>query len=130
MAGLREQAEADLGFILEGDPAGFRWPVTLITPAGVTHSGLFGFSDDIALLIDPDTGQAVSGRKASATLRISTLRDLSLTELPRGIEDRASAPWRIQFDDINGLPYDFRVLATFPDRALGCLVCMLELYTP
>jgi len=27
--GLREQAETDLGFILDGDENGFRWPITV-----------------------------------------------------------------------------------------------------
>ena len=62
---LRQQAEQDLGYILEGDAYGFRWDITLVNPAGA-ELNMFGFSDDISALIDPDTGVAVSGRLATA----------------------------------------------------------------
>lgn len=130
MPGLRELAEQDLGFILETDESGFRWPVTVTDPAGLTVNSLYGFSDDIGQIIDPDTGEAVSGRLASVALRISTLVASGFTTLPRGIEDMASKPWIVQFDDINGNPFVFKVRHSNPDRALGLITCELELYEP
>ena len=97
---LRQLAEADLGVILEDGATGFGWPITITDPAGNTGA-LTGFSDDIAQVIDPDTGMAVSGRLASVALRISSLVLEGLT-LPRGIADAGSKPWVIEFDDING----------------------------
>ena len=123
---LRELAEADLGTILEDGTTGFGWPITLTDPTGKVGS-FTGFSDDIAQVIDPDTGQAVSGRLASVALRISTIYAKGF-ELPRAIADSNSKPWIVQFDDINGNAYKFKIAQSNPDRAIGMLVCVLELY--
>lgn len=126
--GLRTIAEQDLGVILEDSDTGFGWSITVTDPSGNSGTGpLTGFSDDIAQIIDPDTGQAVSGRLASVALRISSLTATGLT-LPRGIADSGSKPWVIEFDDINGNPYKFKVSQSNPDRALGLVTCLLELY--
>lgn len=129
MAGLREIAEQDLGVILESDEQGFRWPVTITDPDGNVSSGLYGFSNDIAQVIDPDTGQAVSGRLATISLRISSLTAQGLA-LPEGIADASSKPWLVAFDDINGNPFVFKVQESNPDRGLGLVFCFLELYQP
>lgn len=121
--GLREIAEADLGAILEDAVAGFGWPIVLTDPTGTTQA-LTGFSNDISQLIDPDTGQAVSGRLASVALRISSLA----SGLPEGIADATSKPWLVAFDDINGNPFTFKVVKSNPDRALGLVTCLVEFY--
>lgn len=123
---LRQLAETDLGLILEDGSTGFGWSITVTDPAGTSRT-LTGFSDDIAQIIDPDTGQAVSGRLASVALRTSSLIAAGLT-LPRGIADSGSKPWVIEFDDINGSAYKFKVSQSNPDRALGLVTCLLELY--
>ncbi|MCK5606556.1 hypothetical protein KAR91_31930 [Candidatus Pacearchaeota archaeon] len=125
---LREAAEADLAIILEDGTTGFGWPITVTDPSG-TVGNLTGFSNDIAEVIDPDTGQAVSGRIASVALRISSLTAAGLG-LPEGIADTASKPWQVSFDDINGSPFAFKVQKSNPDRALGIVTCTLELYKP
>jgi len=127
MPGLREMAEADLAFTLEDEATGFGWPITVTDPAGTSSTGLIGQSDDIAQLIDPDTGQAVSGRLASVGLRISSLTAQSLG-LPEAIADETSKPWVVKFDDINGVAHTFKVQDSNPDRALGVVVCVLEAY--
>jgi hypothetical protein len=124
--GLRETAEADLAVTLEDADCGFGWPITVTDPAGTT-ADLMGSSQDIAQLIDPDTGQAVSGRLASVALRISSLKAASLG-LPQGIADEASRPWVIEFNDIGGDPYKFKVQESNPDRELGIVTCLLEGY--
>lgn len=124
--GLRDVAERDLGRILENSTTGFGWPITVTGPSGLSKP-LTGFSDDISQVIDPDTGEAVSGRLASVALRISSLVAAGLG-LPVGIADSASKPWVIEFNDINGNPYKFKVAQSNPDRALGMVVCLLEIY--
>lgn len=119
-------AESDLGAILEDGVMGFGWPITVTSPGGISVP-LTGFSDDISQVIDPDTGQAVSGRLASVALRISSL-DTAGLGIPRGIADSASKPWAIEFSDINGNPFKFKVQQSNPDRALGLVTCILELY--
>jgi hypothetical protein len=123
--GLREIAEADLQSIL-GDLDGFGWPITVIDPSG-NSQGLLGFSNDISQLIDPDTGQAVSGRLASVALSMSALSDVGLG-LPQGIADAGIKPWVVQFDDIQGNLHTFKVAQSNPDRALGLVTCVLEAY--
>lgn len=126
MAGLRELAEKDLGAILEDGVAGFGWPITVTSPDG-TVGNLTGFSNDISQIIDPDTGQPVSGRAASVALRITALALAGLT-IPVSIADTTGQPWRIEFNDINGNPYQFKVAQSNPDRALGLVTCLLEAY--
>lgn len=126
--GLRADAEEDLAVILEDDVGGFGWPITVTNPAE-TSAVLVGSSTDISQLIDPDTGEAVTGRSASVALRLSSLTLAGLS-IPEGIADTSLKPWLIQFDDINGAPYTFKVAASRPDRALGIVVCILELYKP
>lgn len=127
--GLRTIAETDLGKILEDSIYGFGWLITVTDPAALVKP-LTGFSSDISQLIDPDTGQAISGRLASVSLRISSLTAAGFTSLPVGIADSANKPWLIAFDDINGNPYTFKVMKSNPDRALGLVICILELYIP
>jgi len=122
---LRELAESDLAITLE-DPAGFGWAITLINPAG-TAASLRGQSTDISQIIDPDTGQVVSGRLAAVTIRVASLAAAGLT-LPQGIAGAESKPWLVGFDDINGQAYTFKVAESNPDRALGVVTCLLEAY--
>lgn len=125
---LRLTAESDLAVILEDDVMGFGWPITLTDPAG-TAVNLTGFSNDISQVIDPDTGQLVSGRLASAALRLSSIyAAFPGSGLPRGIADTGSKPWLVTFDDINGNSYNFKISKSNPDRALGILTLILEAY--
>ena len=123
---IRQLAESDLGLILEDGATGFGWPITITDPSGTVRH-LKGFSDDIAQIVDPDTGQAVSSRSASVALRISSILEAGLT-LPRGIADAGIKPWIIEFDDINGNAFKFKVSQPNPDRALGLVTLLLELY--
>lgn len=123
--GLREIAEADLALILENSND-FGWPVTVTDPSGVV-AGLTGYSNDISSVIDPDTGQLVSGRVASIALRISSLA-LAGLGIPRGIDNDTQKPWVVAFDDINGAAHTFKVQQSNPDRTLGIVTCLLESY--
>lgn len=122
---LRELAEQDLAVVLENG-SDFGWPITVTDPDGLSGS-LTGSSTDIAQVIDPDTGEAVSGRMAAVTLRISSLTAAGLG-LPVAIADSTGLPWRVTFDDINGTPYTFLVAQSNPDRALGVVTCILRIY--
>lgn len=124
--GLREQAAQDLGAILEDSAYGFGWDITVKDPDGVS-ADLTGFSNDISSIIDPDTGLAVSGRSASVALRVSSLC-LAGLGLPVGITDAKLKPWVILFKDISLNAFKFKVQQSNPDRTLGMVVCLLELY--
>lgn len=126
MSNLRTLANTDLQSIVTDQADGFGWPITITDPAG-TSAALVGRSNDIGLVIDPDTGLAVSGRSASVAVTITSLSAAGLG-LPVGVEDTTGKPWVVVFNSINGSPYTFRVIATQPDRALGIVVCLLETY--
>lgn len=124
--GLREIAEADLAITVEDDVCGGGWPISITDPDG--NVGAFtGLSGDIGLAIDPDTGQAVSGRICHASLRNSTLL-ATFGRLPKGIESSSSVPWLVEFTDINGSAYTFKVVDQMPDRTLGLTTLMLGFY--
>jgi hypothetical protein len=77
---LRETAIADLRAITESD-ADFGWPITVTNPAG-EQMELHGLSADIGLTIDPETGIAVVGRKASVAIARGSLEDIGM---PAGV---------------------------------------------
>lgn len=119
---LRAQAAIDAKSILEDDSSGFGWPLTLTSPLGVATE-LVGFTTDIGQTIDPDTGQAVAGRRASAAL---SLQDLP--EMPAAISDETRKPWVVTFAGTDGVVLDWKVIEVLPDRALGVVVLLLEAY--
>lgn len=128
---LRLQAELDLLTTLEDNSSGFGWPISVTDPTGFTNTNpIYGMSNDIEMLIDPDTGTAISGRAASATLRISTLMAAGFSSLPRAISDESLKPWLMSFDDVNGNNYVFKVKSSMPDRGLGIISVTLEKYIP
>ena len=126
--GLRAEAEAALEETLEDEDL-FGWPLTITDPSGFSAHLSGGFTD-ISRVIDPETGVAVTGRLASAVVRLSTLSLEGFTAIPRGISESASKPWRVDTVDINGNACTFKVQESNPDRALGIVVLILELYTP
>lgn len=123
--GLRAQAAIDLATIT-ADTDGFGVAITVTDPDG-TSAALTGLSSDIGHSIEPETGMVVSGRTASVALAMSALTAAGLG-FPRGIADSDSRPWRVTFNDINGTEHTFKVSEARPDRALGVVVCILEVY--
>lgn len=126
---LRTLAENDLAIMMEDANCSFGWSVVLTDPSGFASvEPLTALTQDIAVDIDPDTGVAVSGRTASATFRISTLTTAGYTGLPVGIADGALKPWVVTFNDINGASFTYKVAESLPDRTVGVVVTLLELY--
>lgn len=123
---LRQQAAADLQGIVEDTVGGFGWPVLVTDPNNVTVA-LVGLTTDIGMMIDPQTGQAITGRKASVALRIASLTAAGF-EMPRGVSSEDERPWLVAFEDINGVGFTFKVTEAMPDRAIGLVVCTLEAY--
>jgi hypothetical protein len=86
-----------------------------------------GFSTDIADLIDPETGMAVSGRQAEVTLSFDSLKAVGLDH-PAYVADGSGKPWTVRFDDIEGTSHIFKVMRSAPDRTMGLVLCYLEAY--
>ena len=123
---LRALAEADLQNILEDQSTGFGYGVTIINPDQAEFT-MVGYTQDISQTIDTDTGQIVSGRLASVSLRESTLIQNNFS-MPVGIVDQSIKPWIIKFNDINGASYTFKIVEANSDRTLGVITCLLEEY--
>jgi len=130
---LREIASADARAILN-DSAGFRWPISVTDPAGVVSpvppavGALYGFGNDISQLIDPETGQSVSGRLPSVALHLDDLATTYGAAIPEGVNDPTIKPWLVSFDDITGNTLNFKIAQSNPDRGLGIITCELEFY--
>jgi len=122
---LRALAESDLEFLVEDDSNGWAMPIELKDPAEKTSVDLRGLSNDIYEAIDPDLGIVVSGRTATVTIRISTLVAQGFT-LPVGIVKTDSRPWTVEFKDLAGNDYLFKVVEARPDRGVGVVTCILE----
>lgn len=123
---LRQLAELDLATTLEDSAGGFGWPVTLTDPNGVS-ANLTAQTQDIGIIVDPDTGVAVSGRTISAVLRISSIRGKGL-EIPEAEPRRDRKPWRIDTKDTNGNPVALKVDYSYQDRILGTITLQLGVY--
>lgn len=118
---LADTAIADVKRILEDTEQGFARSITVTDPGGVADV-LAGFTNDIGVVIDPDTGNAVTGRQAQASLSMASLMT-AFGALPVGESDAAEKPWQMAF---GGRTY--RVLATAPDAGIDAIVCQLEDY--
>ena len=125
--GLRERAAKDTAAILSNKTQGRGHDIILVDPDGNTGT-LTGYSSDIGQLIDPDTGQAVSGRLVSIAVPLAGLADAGLSGVPQGVDDDAD-PWVVRFNDLDGVEWAFTVRSSAPDRELGIIVCWLEFYS-
>lgn len=121
---LRVIAQADTHTILTDAVTGAGWAITLTNPAGSVVN-VTGFSNDIEIAIDPDTGQAVTGRTVSVALHMA---DLTVIGIPQSIHASDNKPWLVGFDDQFGNSYVFKVVESHPDRTLGVVTCFLEFY--
>lgn len=122
---LRALAESDLGLIMEDADGGFGWAVTLTNPAG-TSEPMTGLSTDISQMIDPETGMLITGRSATVSLRLSSI-PVAMGE-PEGVPDADAKPWTVEFNDIGGTSHLFKISSAQPDRAIGTIVLVLEVY--
>jgi hypothetical protein len=122
---LLDTAAADLVAILSDTVGGFAIPITLVDPAG-NEATINGLATDIGLTIDPETGQAVIGRKASIAIPLRALEEAEL-EQPRGVASKTAKPWTATFTLPTGQAQTFKITSAMPDK-LGCLVCFLDVY--
>lgn len=114
---LRDQALADAQFALE-NASDFGQDINLIAPDG-TVTPMRGYTGDITELIEPDSGQIVTGRSIHVMLFINSLPP---GPRPVGIQDLNGIPWRVSFPNISSkVVKSYGVRATQPDDAMGTL---------
>ena len=120
---LRDIATEDLNAIITQD---FGIPIVVIDPAG-TRGEVVGYTNDIGQIIDPDTGQMISGRLVSVAISLRSLTAVGLG-VPQGIEKASLKPWYVTYQDTDFNQYTFKIMTSNPDRTLGIVTCELELY--
>lgn len=120
---LRAIVQRDTQRILNGDSG---IALTITDPAGNAGT-LTGWSNDIGFVIDPETGQAVSGRYATIAVSILDLNAAGLG-IPTGVSSNDVDPWQVAFTNEQGEAFLFAVTAAQPDRTRGEVTCTLEAY--
>jgi hypothetical protein len=126
---LRTIAEEDLAVSMESEES-FRWSIVLTDPDGHSNTEeepLYGTINDVSGLIDPETGQFVSGRIVAMAIRISSLDDLGFG-IPEGESNSNKKPWFVVFKDITGSSHVMKVSRGDPDLTLGIVNLYLEVY--
>ncbi len=122
---LLDQAKADLQAILTDNVGGFAVPITVTNPGGFSAI-VNGQQTSIGIVIDPQTGMPVAGRKVSVALSIAALTAAGLAE-PKGVSSGAGKPWLVSFALPTGATQTFKVSESLPDE-LGCVVLILEFW--
>ena len=121
---LRDQALLDAQGILENSQD-FGEPITLIAPDGST-TPMTGLTGDISVMIEPDSGAIVKGRRVHVTLFI---KSLPAGERPVSKRKLSEKPWRVSFPRItNSVVREYAVVATDPDDTMGTIVLELGEY--
>lgn len=120
---------ADVLAIL-GDQDTLGQAVTVTAPDG-TSEELTGFASEIGQTVEPETGQVVSGTRASVSLPLGPFRTaFGASALPVHVASGTGAPWLVEFTDAGGDARTYKVIDTMPDKRAGVLTCLLENYRP
>jgi hypothetical protein len=122
---LRAQAALDAREIVEDVAEGFGCDFTLVSPAGIKVE-LKGLDQDISALIDPETGQAVTGRLATMVVSMKALEEAGVS-LPRGVADEGSHVWMVLATNVLGKPRKWKVSEARPDASIGLTTMFLEI---
>jgi hypothetical protein len=112
------------------DSSAFGLSIVVTSPGG-TSVDMTGYAREIGQTIEPETGQAVAGMRASIDLPLADFRAaFGSSSLPVHVASAAGAPWRVSFDDAGGVNRAYKVVDTMPDLSLGVITCTLETYRP
>lgn len=121
-------AQQDKAFTLKDSDYGFGTVITITDP-DLLSAEVTGRTNDINLLIDPDTGVGVSGRTAEISIDMQELTEKGFTSLPTGQSDKTKKPWIVSYTDQLSNTHTFKVMEGNPDRTLGIVLCTLEFYS-
>lgn len=115
-------AAADLRSIINADGDS----VTVLSPDGRVAE-FKANTQDISHAIDPQTGMLISGR--TATVALSSIDLLAAAMAPKGESDGSKKPWVVRFlETVSGVEHSFKVKESRPDRTIGALVLILEIF--
>lgn len=123
---LRTVADSDLLAIVE-DTDLLATDITCTDEHLVTAT-VRGQANQTALGIDPDTGQHVAGKQASAVILRSAIVAAGLSE-PKAVAELTSTPWRVSWvGPADAVTRTFKVVEVLPDETRGLLTLKLEVY--
>jgi len=109
---LLDVARGDLPFLLSD----FSVAASIFSPEG-EETQVQGLHRDTGEMLDPETGEMVSGRHVSLVIPLPSVA------IPHGVSERSKKPWKVVFEG-----KIFRIVQTRPDATIGALVVMLEEY--
>jgi len=107
------------------DVTGFAVPITITDPSGTDYE-ISGLQADIGMILDPDTGVMVQGRKSTIAVSMQALLDLGLP-IPEAAPDEDLKPWLVKWTPSVGPEQTMAVTGAMPDK-LGCVVLELSRY--
>lgn len=116
---LIDQAELDLEFTLEDKDNGFGVELKLYDESENEYP-VIARVNDIGFFIDPSTGIGVKGRTVEASIRISSLNNLSNGDPP-------DSSWTAKYTDKKGEIWLMGIsTAPMVDRVIGVYLITLE----
>lgn len=124
---LLDAARIDAKNISGNTVSGFSVPIFVTSPDGF-EAQVSGTYTDISQVIDPGTGEFVSGRQASVSIALSEFENAGFDGLPRGIADTTIKPWVMQINHPCHSGGKFRVIQSDPDNTLMLITCILGVY--
>ena len=109
---LRREALEDLATTIQEE---FGKTIKITRPDGSDFKDFIGNSNDISIMLDPDTGLMITGRTAQAVFILKEILD-HFGELPDKL-------WKVEFLEIS--PNSFSVKDVRPDAAQGVLILVI-----
>jgi len=122
MARMQKDAQK----IMNSERSGFSIDVTLTLPDATEYT-IKAIMSIIHNLIDPDTGQPVSGFFATASINSLDLLGLGV-DLPEGEMDSYKRPWTITAVNVLGNSQLMKITRVSPDETNGNILCELGTY--
>lgn len=100
--------------------------VTIIHPSG-TENTFKCLANDIHLVIDPLTSEAITGRQSTISVSLTDLTTVGFEDIG-AVSFSDLKPWVVKLADSVGVERTFKIMETYPDKTLGVSVLFLENY--
>lgn len=123
---LIDRMQKDSQRIMNSSRYGFSIPIVLTSPSGDEYS-LMGIVSIIHNLVDPDTGQPVSGFLATVSINYRDLNDSGI-DLPEGEMSSSARPWLVTATNVIGVEQTMKLVRSSPDETNGNILCDLGSY--